>query len=148
MNAILKFLFPVKVYSTSDSWFLLVVRILFGLFLISHGVAKWQHFDTLSSTFPDPMHLGHSLSLVLAIFAEVICAAGFIAGAFYRLALIPMIFTMCIASLVVHHGDPFATKELAVVYLVVFVLMFIAGPGKYALDRLIAVRLTSFGSKK
>lgn len=141
MNAILKFLFPAKVYSTSDSWFLLTVRIIFGLMMMSHGMAKWAHFDTLSATFPDPLGVGSQVSLVLAIFGEAICSVGFIVGAFYRLAMIPMIFTMGMVVFVVQHGDPFATKELAVVYLVVFVLMFIAGPGKYALDQLVAVRL-------
>ena len=59
----------------------------------------------------------------------------------YRLALIPMIFTMCVALFVVHGDDPFAVKELAAIYLSVFVLMYISGPGNYALDRLIAERL-------
>ena len=41
-----------------------------------------------------------------------------------------------------HYGDdPFAVKELAAIYLSVFVLMYISGPGNYALDRLIAERL-------
>ena len=69
------------------------------------------------------------------------CSVGFIVGAFYRLALIPMIFTMCVALFVVHGDDPFAVKELAAIYLSVFVLMYISGPGNYALDRLIAERL-------
>lgn len=143
MNAILKFLFPVKAYSMSDSWFLLAMRMIFGLLMMSHGMAKWAHFDTLSATFPDPLGLGSEVSLVLAIFGEAICSAGFIVGAFYRLAMIPMIFTMGMVVFVVQHGDPFATKELAVIYLLVFVLMYIAGPGKFALDRLIAVRINN-----
>ena len=52
-----------------------------------------------------------------------------------------MIFTMCVALFVVHGDDPFAVKELAAIYLSVFVLMYISGPGDYALDRLIAERL-------
>lgn len=81
------------------------------------------------------------ISLTLAIFGELFCSVGFIVGAFYRLALIPMIFTMCVALFVVHGNDPFAVKELAAIYLSVFVLMYISGPGNYALDRLIADRL-------
>lgn len=141
MSKILKFLFPAKPYGAGESWLLLLTRIAFGLLLMSHGIAKWQNFDTMASTFPDPLGMGSHVSLSLAIFAEVICSAGFIVGAFYRLALIPMIFTMCIAAFVVHQGDPFASKELAVVYLVVFVLMYAAGPGSYALDRLVAGRM-------
>lgn len=141
MSRFLTFLFPVKTYSTGDSWFLLALRILFGLLLLSHGIAKWSNFETLSATFPDPLGLGSRISLMLAIFGEVICSAGFIVGAFYRLALIPMIFTLCIAFFVVHGHDSFAVKELAFVYLTVFVLMYAAGPGNYALDSLVSRQL-------
>lgn len=134
----MKFFFPAKPYTASESWFLLAMRLLFGLMLLSHGVAKWSHFEELATTFPDILGLGHRTALVLAIFAEVICSAGFIVGAFYRLALIPMIFTMCMAFFVVHHGNPIGEGELAFVYLSVFVLMYIAGPGNYALDTVVA----------
>lgn len=137
MSRILNFLFPDKAYTASESWFLLALRILFGLLLMSHGIAKWSNFAAMSETFPDPLHVGSHLSLSLAVFAEVLCAAGFVVGAFYRLALIPMIFTMSIAFFVIHANDPFAARELAFVYLVVFVLMYITGPGRYALDTLV-----------
>jgi len=45
------------------------------------------------------------------------------------------VFTMAVAFFVIHGNDPFATKELAFVYLVVFILMYIIGPGKFAVDR-------------
>ena len=109
--------------------------------LLSHGIAKVDDFAALSEVFPDPLGLGSRISLTLAIFGELFCSVGFIVGAFYRLALIPMIFTMCVALFVVHGNDPFAVKELAAIYLSVFVLMYISGPGNYALDRLIAERL-------
>lgn len=78
---------------------------------MSHGIAKWQNFDALSAAFPDPLGVGSGVSLALAIFGEVVCSVGFIAGLFYRLALIPMIFTMCVAFFAVHGGDPFAARE-------------------------------------
>ena len=108
---------------------------------MSHGIAKWQNFDALSASFPDPLGVGGGVSLALAIFGEVICSVGFIAGLFYRLALIPMIFTMCVAFFAVHGGDPFAARELALAYLSVYVLMYAAGPGLYAADTLIARHL-------
>lgn len=111
MYAILRFLFPDKPYTAGNSWLLLAARIIFGGLLMSHGIAKWQNFDALSASFPDPLGVGGGVSLALAIFGEVICSAGFIAGLFYRLALIPMIFTMCVAFFAVHGGDPFAARE-------------------------------------
>ena len=127
MSRILRFLFPTTRYTARASLFLLALRVLFGVLLLSHGIAKVDDFAALSEVFPDPLGLGSRISLTLAIFGELFCSVGFIVGAFYRLALIPMIFTMCVALFVVH--------------LSVFVLMYISGPGNYALDRLIAERL-------
>ena len=81
------------------------------------------------------------LSLGLAVFGEVFCSVGFIFGAFYRLAMIPMVFTMGMAFFVIHGNDPFAVKELAFIYLVVFVLMYITGPGKFSIDHVISSAL-------
>ena len=142
MYAILRFLFPDKPYTAGNSWLLLAARIIFGGLLMSHGIAKWQNFDALSASFPDPLGVGGGVSLALAIFGEVICSAGFIAGLFYRLALIPMIFTMIVAFFVVHANDVFAVKELAFIYLVVFILMYIAGPGKFSIDHIIGNELS------
>lgn len=129
MSAVLNFLFPGEPRDSRSSWLLLAARVVFGLLLMSHGIAKLQNFEALSATFPDPLGVGSRVSLVLAVFGEVVCAAGCVAGLFYRLALIPMVFTMCVAFFAVHGGDPFAARELALVYLVVFVLMYAAGPG-------------------
>ncbi|MDH6305023.1 putative oxidoreductase [Parabacteroides sp. PF5-5] len=142
MNAILKFLFPVKPDNTNVSLFLLAIRLLFGVLLLTHGIQKFNNFEALSGGFPDPLGVGSEVSLVLAILGEVACSLGFIFGALYRLALIPMIFTMCVAFFVIHQNDPFGQKELAFIYLVVFVLMYIIGPGKYALDRFVAIPLS------
>lgn len=138
---IYNFLFPRKPDATGTSLLLLSVRIIFGLLLLSHGIQKWSSFYELSAVFPDPLGVGSQVSLGLAIFAELACSLGFIFGVLYRLALIPMVFTMLMAFFVIHGGDPFAAKELAFVYLVVFVVMFIAGPGKYAIDSVFAKML-------
>lgn len=141
MSFIYHFLFPLKPNGRVVSLLLLAFRILFGCLLLSHGIQKWADYATLSVTFPDPLGVGSNLSLILAIFGEMICSIGFILGAFYRLAMIPMIFTMCIALFAVHGNDPFAVKELAFVYLVVFIIMYITGPGRYSFDRFIALAL-------
>lgn len=142
MLAIYRFLFPSKPDDTAISLLLLALRILFGMLLLAHGIQKWTNYENMSATFPDPLGVGSSVSLGLAIFGELACSIGFIFGALYRLAMIPMIFTMCVAFFVVHGNDPFAAKELAFVYLVVFVLMYITGPGKFSLDRFISIPLS------
>lgn len=141
MMSIIRFLFPVKPDGWGISMLLLSLRILFGVLLLTHGIQKWANFSEMSGSFPDPMGVGSNISLGLAIFAEVACSIGFIFGAFYRLVLIPMIFTMGMAFFVIHAGDPFAAKELAFAYGMVYFIMFLAGPGKFSLDRMLATAL-------
>lgn len=136
-----RFLFPVKPDGTFISVILLIVRVVFGVMLMNHGIDKWANYQELSAVFPDPLGIGSPLSLGLAIFGELACSMAFIIGFLYRLAMIPMIFTMCVAFFIDHADDPFAVKELAFVYLVVFVLMYIVGPGKFAVDRWISKSL-------
>ena len=136
-----RFLFPVKPDGTFISVILLIVRVVFGVMLMNHGIDKWANYQELSAVFPDPLGIGSPLSPGLAIFGELACSMAFIIGFLYRLAMIPMIFTMCVAFFIVHADDPFAVKELAFVYLVVFVLMYIVGPGKFAVDRWISKSL-------
>lgn len=143
MNTIFRFLYPATRYGLATSWLLLLARVAFGLLLMSHGIDKWRHFDALAADFPDPIGWGGRFALGAAIFAEVFCAAGVVAGLFYRLALIPVVFTLGVALLVVHHGDPFAVKELALAYLIVFSLLFMAGPGDFALDRIVGPRFSA-----
>ena len=137
---IYSFLFPTKSNTTKVSLLLLAVRIIFGILLMNHGIQKWSNFQEMSAVFPDPLGIGSPLSLGLAIFGELVCSMAFIIGFLYRLAMIPMIFTMAMAFFVIHSQDAFAVRELALVYLVVFVLMYIAGPGKFAVDRYFAVK--------
>ncbi len=142
MSVIYKFLFPSKPDGTAMSLLILALRIVFGILLMSHGVQKWANFSAMSDSFPDPLGIGSQLSLILAIFGEMVCSIAFIFGFLYRLAMIPMIFTMCMAFFVIHANAPFATKELAFVYLAVFILLYITGPGKYSLDHFIAKALS------
>ena len=136
-----RFLFPVKPDGTFISVILLIVRVVFGVMLMNHGIDKWANYQELSAVFPDPLGIGSPLSLGLAIFGELACSMAFIIGFLYRLAMITMIFTMCVAFFIVHADDPFAVKDLAFVYLVVFVLVYIVGPGKFAVDRWISKSL-------
>ena len=108
-----RLLFPVKPDGTATSAMLLIARIVFGILLMNHGIQKWTNFQELSAVFPDPLGVGSPLSLGLAIFGELACSMAFIIGFLYRLAMIPMVFTMAVAFFVIHGNDPFATKELA-----------------------------------
>ena len=106
-----RLLFPVKPDGTATSAMLLIARIVFGILLMNHGIQKWSNFQEMSAVFPDPLGIGSPLSLGLAIFGELVCSMAFIIGFLYRLAMIPMIFTMIVAFFVVHANDVFAVKD-------------------------------------
>ena len=138
---LLSFLFPYNNDSTTMSAVLLILRLMFGGLMLWHGISKIENFEALADNFPNPLGLGSRVSLCLAIFAEVFCAVGVIVGAFFRLALIPLIFTMCVALFVVHNGQSFAAKELATIFFVIYVMLFFVGAGRWSFDNIIAVRL-------
>lgn len=138
MSALVHFIFPSDpTLKGALPTLLLILRIIFGGMMLAHGVEKWSHFREIAATFPDPLGIGSSLTLVLAIFAEVFCSVALIVGCLSRIALAVLIINMMVAAFVVHHGSPFAGKELALIYLFVFTLLFIWGAGRYSIDGMI-----------
>jgi putative oxidoreductase len=111
---------------------------LFGILFISHGYEKLMDYEVLATVFPDPLGVGASLSLTLVIFAELFCAMAFIAGFLFRLSVLPMIFAMGVAFFS-WHGGGMQEGELSLIYFVVFLMMLVAGPGRYSLDHLISI---------
>lgn len=123
-------------HQRSQDLVLLLLRLAFGAsMIIGHG---WPKFLRLTGgeeiRFMDFMGLGPEISLGLAVFAELICAALLILGLFTRLAAAPLVFTMLVAIFKAHWGDPFSDIEGALLYLVPFICLMIAGGGQYALD--------------
>lgn len=113
---------------------LFVLRVAFGVFMLVHGIQKLIGFSELAGKFPDPIGIGSQLSLIMAIGAEVGCSILLILGLGTRLAVIPLAFTMIVALFIVHAADPWKVKELAALYLAVYAVISITGPGRCSLD--------------
>lgn len=113
---------------------LLILRAAVSSMFLTHGWAKLSNYKEMLSVFSDPIGLGNELSLVLVIFAEFFCSLFVILGLYTRLALIPMMINMIVVVLVVHGNDPFGKKELGLLYLTGFVVLFLTGPGRYSID--------------
>jgi putative oxidoreductase len=106
-----------------------------GMMLFGHGWAKLTGFSDLAANFPDPLGMGSStISLSLAVFAEVFCAAAVVVGVATRWVSIPLVITMLVAAFVVHGDDPWAKKELALVYAAPFLTLVFTGAGKFSFD--------------
>ncbi|OIQ18999.1 MAG: hypothetical protein BM556_06865 [Bacteriovorax sp. MedPE-SWde] len=111
----------------------LVLRIGVGLMMIfPHGWGKLVGFGSRMSTFPDPLGIGSTASLTGTVFTEVFCQVLIILGIKTRLASIPVIFTMIVAAFMVHGQDPWKVKEKAVLYGLVYVVLFITNGGKFS----------------
>ncbi len=117
----------------------LLLRLTFGfLMLFNHGWGKFMRFfEDGPVKFGDPLGIGTELSLGLAVFAEVFCAGLLVLGLFTRLATIPLIITMAVAAFIVHINDPLSRMESALLYLTVYIVILLLGPGKFSLDRMI-----------
>ncbi|WP_339495857.1 DoxX family protein [Pseudomonas sp. RA_105y_Pfl2_P56] len=114
---------------------LLFLRISGGLFLLwVHGLPKLLDFTAQLQLIEDPFHLGAHLTLILAIFAEVLCPLLIVAGVLARLACLPILFVLLVALLVVHPQWSVAQGQFGWLLLIVFATVFIAGPGRLALN--------------
>jgi putative oxidoreductase len=135
MKALIKRSFDTGTYPASVSISLLVIRVTVGVFMITHGYGKFLRlFADGPVQFADPIGIGVTASLVLTVFAEFFCSIFLIFGVATRFSAIPLLITMLVAALIVHAPDPFARKELPLLYAAIYVAIAIAGAGKYSVD--------------
>jgi putative oxidoreductase len=117
---------------------LLALRLFFGLtMLLHHGLDKLDKFNTLAPGFPDPLGVGHKVSLALTVFAEVVAAALLAAGLLTRFAALALAFEMGVAFIAIHKmtlGGPMP-GEFAFVYFGGYLTLLLAGAGKISLDK-------------
>lgn len=127
---------------------LLVLRLVVGFFMLTHGWAKLSHFGEMSQNFPPMLGLSSSVALSMIIFAEFFCSIALILGLFTRLATIPLIIGMSVAAFIAHAGQPFNARELPLLYLGVYLVILLAGPGKIAIDNILYKRICPHGRQK
>lgn len=110
---------------------LLVQRVVTGLLmLIGHGLPKISNFSDLSSSFYDPLRIGHRNSLVLVILAELFCSMLMVLGLFTRIVAFIIVLDLSIAVFIYHHGQPLKNVDLGAIYLTSVFTIMILGPGK------------------
>lgn len=133
-----------KIFSTAISvvWAnlcLLIVRLAISGFMFTHGWPKLAKLNAGGEIqFADPFGVGPTISLGLVVFAEVLCPIFIIIGLGTRLAVIPLIINMLVAAFYALANDPFSGKEKALLFLVVFIMLFVFGSGRYSVDHLVS----------
>lgn len=133
----MKKLFGTSFNLTLAHIWLFILRIAVSAFMLTHGFPKFMKVIEGNFKFADPYGLGPVASLLLATFAEFFCSVLIILGLATRLASVPLIITMSTAAFIAHAGDPFARKEMALLYLLIYITLLLLGGGKYSFDQLI-----------
>ena len=130
------FLFPKHFRGTGVSFLLLALRVFFGILFFTHGLDKLMNFNTLLNTYPSVLGLGGYTTLMITIFAEFCCSLFLITGLLERILVVPMIIAMAVAFFDVHDAM-MPEGELSLIYLIMFFILFITGPGKFSIDYII-----------
>lgn len=129
-----KYLFNIKPFG-SDLALVLLRLSSGGMMAYAHGWPKAQQVLAGDFGFGDPIGIGEFPSLLLTIFAELVCGILLSLGLFTRLALAPLIITMGVAVFIVHADDPFSKQEFGLLYLIPYLVLLLKGPGQWSLDR-------------
>lgn len=107
-----------------------------GGMLWQHGWGKLIDFSEISGKFGDPIGLGPTVSLVLIVFAETLCAALVMLGLWTRVSTVPLIIGMAVAAFISNADDPFRAGEKALIYMSAYIAILLMGSGRFSLDRL------------
>ena len=118
----------------------LLLRLIFGGLFIYHGYTKLIAFDDILKIWQSVIGLSPKLELCLVIFAEFFCGILVTLGLFTRLAVIPIFITMIVVFFVAQKKDAFPVKELSFTFLLLSIVIYVLGSGKFSLDRLIFKR--------
>ena len=113
---------------------LLVLRIIGGGMMLTHGWGKMMKVFAGDFAFADPIGIGPTASLILTAFAEVVCAFFVLIGWKSKFFSLFLMFTMLVAAFVVHGADPFKDKESALVYFAIYLAIYFMGAGKISID--------------
>lgn len=133
----MKKIFSIGYTQTAFDFSMFILRLCFGILIISqHGMPKLMKFASIAPEFYDPMGLGGEWSLVMALFAEVFCGMFVVLGLFTRLAVIPLIILMLVAFFGRHNANA-GEGEMALLYLMAYLVLLFCGPGRVSVDGMI-----------
>ncbi len=117
---------------------ILFLRVFIGIMMIPYGWGKITDFDRYAENFfDDPIGIGHLPSLILTIFAQIICSVFLIAGFRTRISALILAFNMAVATKY-HFYDPFGVKALPILFLGIYIAIIMLGGGRYTLDRMLS----------
>lgn len=136
-----------KFVPTSTDAGLLLLRIGTGLILfLRHGWEKVSLLTLSNPRFPDPLHIGHNTTWVLAMLGDGICSLLIVLGVGTRWLSFFCFFNIFVAWALVHNFTFLGKSagadhgELIALYLSALLALMVAGPGRYSVDAQVAAR--------
>lgn len=128
-----------KLLSTnySDTAFnvaMLVLKSGLGIVMLPHGYQKLVHFAEYRTKFFNLFSMGSTLSLSLAIFAELVCSIFLILGLFTRTAALVLALFTSVIIFKVNNGTILGKSEFELTLLLGFFTLLLVGGGKYSVE--------------
>lgn len=123
---------------------LLLLRVVIGLMMIfGHGWRKLMKVIDGNWAFPEMLGMPSQISLILAVLIEVGASILLIIGYKTRWVAIILFLIMLSALLFIHGEDPLfiahadggGSKELAILYGIVYLTLGLIGGGKYGVSK-------------
>lgn len=117
-----------------------ILRIIPSILLITHGFQKFRMLVAGNLEFPsDPVGIGTTPTLILFTLGEFVAPILIILGFKTRIAAIVTAVVMFIDAFFVHNVvsglNISLSAENAVLYMVIYVAIYMLGPGQYSLDK-------------
>jgi len=136
IEPITSYLYPNNLYL---SYSLLILRFIPSIMMIYNhgwskitaGYEKWERLGTALTDFIGLEYLNVFFGFMAAL-SESAVMIFVVVGLFTRPATLLLLFTMFVAS--VNHIVDGEFPELAILYLLIMLVLFICGPGKLSLD--------------
>jgi putative oxidoreductase len=95
---------------------------------------KVLNFEETIQHIPDPLGVGGEISAVIAILANIVAPIFVIVGFTTRLATLIILSVTLMGFFVVHGSDPWAVRDIPLMYSLAYLLILFMGAGKYSID--------------
>ncbi len=113
---------------------MLVLRVGLGIVMLPHGYQKLVHFGEYRTRFFNLFGIGSTISLSLAILAEVLCSIFLIFGLFTRPAALVLAIHLFVIIFKVNTGTILGKSEFELTLLLGFFTLLLVGGGKYSVE--------------
>ncbi len=110
-----------------------------------HGMERARHYSSRVSSFPDPLHMGHRYSLLLAVATELVGGILITVGLAGRVAALLLAFSLGVAVFTGEAGVSWRQREVATLYSAATFAILMLGCGRWALDGVVWNRFRKGG---